>query len=172
MWNIAHNLGGFAAPILAGTAARTLGWSVSFVSFRDASVLQLKCVFLEKWGLWAPGIIALFVGSLIMLTLKDSPEARGFSPVEQITGGPFANLVLFCSRLLYQSRALSLITMNLKLKSRPKPRCAIHLAGFIVVLTQETFFSMKVENKSLLDNLFRNVLSNPFIWLGQCSSFC
>ena len=33
-------------------------------------------------------------------------------------------------------------------------------------------FSMKVENLSLLDNLFRNVLSNPFIWLGQYSSFC
>jgi len=62
MWNIAHNLGGFAAPILAGTAARTLGWN---------------------WGLWAPGIIALSVGLLIILTLKDSPEARGFSPVEQ-----------------------------------------------------------------------------------------
>jgi sugar phosphate permease len=30
MWNIAHNLGGFAAPILAGTAARTLGWNVSY----------------------------------------------------------------------------------------------------------------------------------------------
>jgi hypothetical protein len=29
MWNIAHNLGGFAAPILAGTAARSLGWNVS-----------------------------------------------------------------------------------------------------------------------------------------------
>lgn len=26
MWNVAHNLGGFLAPILAGTAARTLGW--------------------------------------------------------------------------------------------------------------------------------------------------
>jgi sugar phosphate permease len=36
MWNIAHNLGGFAAPILAGTAARTLGWSVSVVYCRDA----------------------------------------------------------------------------------------------------------------------------------------
>ena len=55
MWNIAHNLGGFAAPILAGTAARTLGWSVSFVSFRDASILQLKCVFLEKWELVGSG---------------------------------------------------------------------------------------------------------------------
>ena len=26
MWNIAHNLGGFAAPILAGGAARSMGW--------------------------------------------------------------------------------------------------------------------------------------------------
>jgi len=61
MWNIAHNLGGFIAPILAGTAARTLGWS---------------------WGLWAPGSIALTVGFIIISTLKDSPEDRGFPPVE------------------------------------------------------------------------------------------
>ena len=81
MWNIAHNLGGFAAPILAGTAARTLGWNVGS--------LQLLLVFFfldfvfmpRKWGLWAPGIIALSVGLLIILTLKDSPEARGFTPV-------------------------------------------------------------------------------------------
>lgn len=26
MWNIAHNLGGFIAPILAGTAAKMYGW--------------------------------------------------------------------------------------------------------------------------------------------------
>ena len=61
MWNIAHNLGGFTAPILAGTAARTFGWN---------------------WGLWAPGIIAVLVGTMIILTLKDSPEAKGFDPVE------------------------------------------------------------------------------------------
>jgi OPA family sugar phosphate sensor protein UhpC-like MFS transporter len=63
MWNIAHNLGGFVAPILAGTAARTFGWN---------------------WGLWTPGIIALFVGIIIVLTLKDSPEERGFEPVEVV----------------------------------------------------------------------------------------
>ena len=61
MWNIAHNLGGFAAPILAGTAARTLGWN---------------------WGLWAPGVIAVSVGLVIVATLRDSPESRGFAPVE------------------------------------------------------------------------------------------
>ena len=59
----AHNLGGFAAPILAGTAARTLGWN---------------------WGLWAPGLIALVFGTIIVLTLKDSPEARGFEAVEDV----------------------------------------------------------------------------------------
>lgn len=61
MWNIAHNLGGFAAPILAGTAARTFGWS---------------------WGLWAPGTIAVLVGTVIVTTLRDAPEDRGFPPVE------------------------------------------------------------------------------------------
>jgi len=61
MWNIAHNLGGFAAPILAGTAARTFGWS---------------------WGLWAPGAIAVLVGTVIVTTLRDAPEDRGFPPVE------------------------------------------------------------------------------------------
>lgn len=64
MWNIAHNLGGFMAPILAGTAARTFGWS---------------------WGLWAPGIIAIFVGLLIVSSLRDSPEERGFEAVEPVT---------------------------------------------------------------------------------------
>jgi sugar phosphate permease len=33
MWNVAHNLGGFLAPILAGTAARTLGWQWGKESF-------------------------------------------------------------------------------------------------------------------------------------------
>lgn len=61
MWNIAHNLGGFAAPILAGTAARTFGWN---------------------WGLWAPGLIAIVVGLVIVATLRDSPEERGFPAVE------------------------------------------------------------------------------------------
>jgi sugar phosphate permease len=26
MWNIAHNMGGFLAPLLAGTAAKMYGW--------------------------------------------------------------------------------------------------------------------------------------------------
>ncbi len=61
MWNIAHNLGGFAAPILAGTAARTYGW---------------------QWGMWAPGICGIVVGLLVLLAVRDSPEAIGYTPVE------------------------------------------------------------------------------------------
>jgi len=33
MWNIAHNMGGFAAPILAGTAAKMYGWQWGELQF-------------------------------------------------------------------------------------------------------------------------------------------
>lgn len=46
MWNIAHNLGGFAAPLVAGGFAKAMGW---------------------KWGMWAPGVIGLVVGTFVLL---------------------------------------------------------------------------------------------------------
>ncbi|KAL0031772.1 hypothetical protein WJX79_006580 [Trebouxia sp. C0005] len=61
MWNIAHNLGGFGAPILAGSAARSFGW---------------------KWGMWAPGIVGVVIGLLLLVAVKDSPEKIGYPPVE------------------------------------------------------------------------------------------
>ena len=61
MWNIAHNLGGFAAPVLAGSAARAFGW---------------------QWGMWAPGAVGLVVGALLLLVVRDSPESVGYPPVE------------------------------------------------------------------------------------------
>jgi len=61
MWNIAHNLGGFAAPLVAGGFAKSMGW---------------------KWGMWAPGIIGLVVGCLVLFTCRDKPEDLGFPPVE------------------------------------------------------------------------------------------
>jgi hypothetical protein len=48
-WNIAHNLGGFAAPLVAGGFAKAMGW---------------------QWGMWAPGIIGLVVGMLVLLACK------------------------------------------------------------------------------------------------------
>ena len=120
MWNIAHNLGGFAAPILAGTAARTLGWS---------------------WGLWAPGLIALVFGATIVLTLRDSPEARGFEPVESPDGDEAAK----------ETKATK--------AAEPEPEPA---------RPEEK----KEEELSLLQNLFQNVLSNPFIWGLAFTYFC
>ena len=61
MWNVAHNMGGFLAPIIAGTAAKLYGW---------------------QWGLWAPGTIGVIMGLLILIGVKDSPESAGFDPVE------------------------------------------------------------------------------------------
>ncbi|GAB4816547.1 hypothetical protein N2152v2_003593 [Parachlorella kessleri] len=69
MWNIAHNLGGFLAPIVAGTAAKLYGW---------------------KWGMFAPGIIGLVVGSFILLAVKDTPQSAGFLPVEVTEDKPKA----------------------------------------------------------------------------------
>jgi sugar phosphate permease len=67
MWNIAHNLGGFAAPLIAGGFAKTMGW---------------------KWGMWAPGIIGLVVGSIVLIGCKDKPEDLGFPPVEPAAPKP------------------------------------------------------------------------------------
>jgi len=61
MWNIAHNLGGFAAPLVAGGFAKAMGW---------------------KWGMWAPGIIGLVVGVAVLALCRDKPEDVGFPPVE------------------------------------------------------------------------------------------
>ena len=67
MWNVAHNLGGFAAPLIAGSAASRYGWS---------------------WGMWVPGIIGVVLGVVILLGLKESPEAAGFPPVEEASAAP------------------------------------------------------------------------------------
>lgn len=69
MWNIAHNLGGFAAPLVAGGFAKSMGW---------------------KWGMWAPGIIGLVVGCFVLFACKDKPEDLGFPPVEPAAEKPKA----------------------------------------------------------------------------------
>lgn len=46
MWNIAHNLGGFSAPLIAGGFANAMGW---------------------QWGMWAPGIIGMGVGAAVFM---------------------------------------------------------------------------------------------------------
>ena len=42
MWNIAHNLGGFLAPIVAGTAARMYGWKYGVFVCAECIALRLS----------------------------------------------------------------------------------------------------------------------------------
>ena len=50
MWNIAHNLGGFAAPLIAGGFAKSMGW---------------------QWGMWAPGIIGVSLVTVFIQNIKE-----------------------------------------------------------------------------------------------------
>jgi sugar phosphate permease len=61
-WNASHNIGGFAIPLLAGGLAAVYGW---------------------RSGMIAPGIIAMVVGAICFLTMKDSPERSGLPSAEE-----------------------------------------------------------------------------------------
>ena len=116
MWNIAHNLGGFFAPLLAGFCARSFGWS---------------------WGMWGPGLVGVVVGSMVLGTLKDSPESVGFPSAEAMARA--------------QDRGVA---------SAP----AVDPKG-----SNEGSNDPELP---LLQNLFQNVLSNPYIWGLALVYFC
>lgn len=63
MWNISHNMGGFLAPIIAGTAAKMFGW---------------------RWGMWVPGIMGLVMGFVVLAAVRDDPPQIGYKPVENV----------------------------------------------------------------------------------------
>ena len=65
-WTASNNVGGFAAPILAGSAAAAYGW---------------------RAGLFAPAAVALAVSLIVALFMKESPESQGFPPVAAAEGG-------------------------------------------------------------------------------------
>ncbi|KAK9824039.1 hypothetical protein WJX72_007208 [[Myrmecia] bisecta] len=62
-WTASNNVGGFAAPFLAGSCAKHFGW---------------------RWGMFAPGLVGIAVGLVLLLLLKDSPESAGYPPVEVV----------------------------------------------------------------------------------------
>lgn len=62
LWNLSHNLGGFCAPILAGSAARALGW---------------------RAGFFAPGAVGISVSGAVLIFCRSTPEDLGFAPVEE-----------------------------------------------------------------------------------------
>jgi sugar phosphate permease len=61
MWNIAHNLGGFLAPVIVGGCAKAFGW---------------------RFGMWAPGAIGLAVAFFVLGAVRDRPTDVGFPPVD------------------------------------------------------------------------------------------
>jgi sugar phosphate permease len=67
IWTASNNVGGFAAPWIAGTAAGAFGW---------------------RWGMWVPAICALCIASVIIFTITDKPTDRGFPPVDAAKPAP------------------------------------------------------------------------------------
>lgn len=67
-WNASHNVGGFGIPLLAGGLAAAYGW---------------------RWGMLAPGFIAIFVGVLCLCIMKDSPEKLGLPSAEEYASADF-----------------------------------------------------------------------------------
>lgn len=62
VWNIAHNLGGGLAGIIAAYATQAAGWRNAF---------------------FVPGILAVLCAVYLALRLRDTPQSEGLPPVEQ-----------------------------------------------------------------------------------------
>ncbi len=60
IWNTAHNLGGAIIPISVGFFTVHYGW---------------------RYGMWIPGIIAIFVGIFLCVRLRDQPNSMGLPNV-------------------------------------------------------------------------------------------
>ena len=41
-------------------------------------------VTMHSAGMWAPGLVGLVLGAALLLTVRDSPEAIGYPPVEAV----------------------------------------------------------------------------------------
>lgn len=65
-WSMSHNLGGFLAPVVVGSAATALGW---------------------RWGMWAPAVIGACVAGFIALAVRDSPGQCGFNGLPEGKAG-------------------------------------------------------------------------------------
>ena len=61
LWNTSHNIGGFIAPLVAGSAARLAGW---------------------RWGMIVPGIVGLTAALACSAGVRSSPESIGLPSAE------------------------------------------------------------------------------------------
>ncbi len=65
IWNVAHNIGGGIAGILAAYAASQYGWQAAF---------------------YFPGIIAVIGAGYLFWRLRDTPQSVGLPPIEEFKG--------------------------------------------------------------------------------------
>lgn len=61
-WNVSHNVGGFLIPILVGYMLQYYGW---------------------RYAMFAPGIICIIGGFVLIYGLRDTPQSVGLPPIDQ-----------------------------------------------------------------------------------------
>lgn len=61
VWNTSHNIGGAVIPLIVGVLAFAGSW---------------------RFGMYVPGVIAIFSGLLLLLLLRDTPQSLGLPPIE------------------------------------------------------------------------------------------
>ncbi|RLP74260.1 MFS transporter [Mycetocola tolaasinivorans] len=69
IWNVAHNVGGFAVGVLAAVGLQMTGndWTSAF---------------------WLPALVALAVAVFAFITIRDTPESQGLPPIEEFRDDP------------------------------------------------------------------------------------
>ncbi|KAG2501306.1 hypothetical protein HYH03_001104 [Edaphochlamys debaryana] len=130
LWNVAHNTGGFLSPLIAASAASAFGW---------------------RWGMWAPGLVALALGAYVLLACRDSPQAAGFNPVEphapNTTPSPSSSLSS---------------TPNGKGNANGHPHASSSSSASSTSASASSTSASK--QPGLLRTAIDNVLSNPAVW--------
>ncbi|MCB1119332.1 MAG: MFS transporter [Chlamydiia bacterium] len=61
-WNVSHNVGAFIIPLIVGAAMEQFGW---------------------RYALFAPGVICIIGGFVLIDRLRDTPQSMGLPPVEK-----------------------------------------------------------------------------------------
>ncbi|WP_343317335.1 MFS transporter [Arthrobacter sp. TMP15] len=69
IWNVAHNVGGFAVGVLAalGLSQTNNDWTVAF---------------------WLPALVAIVVAIVAFVMIRDTPESQGLPPIETFRNDP------------------------------------------------------------------------------------
>ena len=123
-WTASNNVGGFFAPVLAGSAAAAWGW---------------------RWGMFAPGLVAIVASLWVFAFMKESPESMGFPAV----AGP--------------------VRLSKAQKKAQKEEAATSAAAASPAAAAGK--APGAEKPSMIRTLLDDVLTNPHIWLLAIAYF-